>query len=92
MDRRKLRRSKTDGFYSVLELRLTPMTWMEPGSFIERFLAGRSKKTFPTYDCAFHKLWVHGMELGKTPFLWTELELDENGATSNMFKQASAIM
>ena len=97
MDRRKLRRSETDGFYSVLELKLAP-TWMDPRSFIERFLEGRSKNTFPTYDCAFWKLWIHGRELGKTPFQWSELDfvghlvmLDEMDATSNMFKWMGSI-
>ena len=39
--------------------------WMDPEKFVDLFLAGRSKKTFPTYDMAFRKIWVHGAEIGK---------------------------
>ena len=42
--------------------------WMDPEKFVDLFLAGRSKKTFPTYDMAFRKIWVHGAEIGKLPF------------------------
>ena len=35
--------------------------WMDPEKFVDLFLAGRSKKTFPTYEMAFRKIWVHGL-------------------------------
>ena len=63
------------------------------------YLAGRSKKTFPTYNQAFRKLWCHGIEIGKMVFWWTDMEfaghlilLNECNATENMFKQASAVV
>ena len=60
---------------------------------------GRLKKTFPTYDMAFRKIWVHGAEIGKLPFWWSDMDfaghlilLNENEASVNMIKQASAVM
>ena len=56
-------------FCSVLEMRVESlMSWMEPGRFVDMYLAGRSKRTFPTYDMAFRKMWGHGAEIGKLPF------------------------
>ena len=69
------------------------MNSMEPGRFVDMYLVGRSKKTFPTYDMAFRKLWVHGLEIGKHPFWWSEMEfaghlvlLNDNEASFNKFK------
>ena len=67
--------------------------------FVDPYLAGRSRNTFLTYEMAFRKLWVHGNEIGKLVFWWSDLEFvghlvlfNENGASVNMFKQASAVM
>ena len=75
------------------------MSWMEPGRFVDMYLTGRSKKTFPSYDMAFCKLWVHGLEIGKIPFWWNDMEfvghlvlLNDNEASVRMIKQASAVM
>ena len=75
------------------------MNWMDPEKFVDLYLAGRSKRTFPTYDMAFRKIWVHGKEIGKLPFWWSDMDfaghlvlLNDNKATVNMFKQASAVM
>merc|ERR1711867_113508 len=58
-----------------------------------------SRKTFPTYNCAFHKLWVNLVEIGKTVFNWNEMDvvghfimLDGNEASVIMIKQASAVI
>ena len=57
-------------FCSVLEMRVeSSLSWMEPEKFVDMYLAGSSKKTFPTYDMAFWKIWLHGAEIGKLP-LW----------------------
>ena len=75
------------------------MNWMDPSKFVDMYLAGRAKRTFPTYNMTFWKLWVHGLEIGKLPFWWNEIEfaghlvlLNENKASLNMIKQASAVM
>ena len=75
------------------------LSWMEPEKFVDMYLAGRSKKTFPTYNMAFRKIWVHGAEIGKLPFWWTDMDftghlvlLNENEVSVNMIKQASAVM
>ena len=75
------------------------MSWMDPSKFVDMYLAGRAKRMFPTYDMAFQKLWVHGVEIGKLPFWWDDLEfaghlvlLNETDASANMIKQASAVM
>ena len=75
------------------------MSWMEPGRFLDMYLAGRSKRTFLTYDMVFRKMWVHGAEIGKLPFWWSDMEfaghlilLNKNEASVNMIKQASAVM
>ena len=72
---------------------------MDPEKFVDLFLAGRSKRTFPTYNMAFRKIWVHSAEIGKLPFWWSDMDfaghlalLNENEASVNMFKQASAVM
>ena len=48
---------------------------------------------------AFRKIWVHGAEIGKLPFWWSDMDfaghlvqLNENEASVNMFKQVSAVM
>ena len=48
---------------------------------------------------AFQKFWVYGIEIGKLPFWWDDLEfaghlvlLNETEASANMIKQASAVM
>ena len=87
-------------FCSVLEMRVeSSMSWMEPGRFMDMYLVGRSKSTFPTYDMAFQKLWFYGREIGKFPFWWSDIEfaghmvlLNDNEASVNMFKQALAMM
>ena len=73
--------------------------WISPVRFTNMYLAGRSKKTFPTYNQAFRKLWCHGREIGKLVFWWTDMEfaghlvlLNECNATENMFKQASVVV
>ena len=70
------------------------MSWMEPEKFVEMYLAGRSKKTFPTYDMAFWKISVHRAEIGKLLFWWSDMDfaghlilLNENEASVNMIKQ-----
>ena len=87
-------------FYSVLKLRVEKlMAWMDAEKFVDHYLAGSSRNTFLTYEMAFRKLWVHGNEIGKLVFWWNDLEfaghlvlLNENEASVNMFKQASAVM
>ena len=73
--------------------------WMDPVTLAEMYLEGRSKNTFPTYNCAFQKLWVHSVEIGKSIFNWSEVDvagylimLDGNKANVNMIKQASAMI
>ena len=73
--------------------------WVDPKKFAEIYLAGRAKSTFPTYDLAFRKIWFHGLEIGKSVFWWTPMDmagylvlLDECNATVNMVKQASAVV
>ena len=73
--------------------------WVDPKKFAEIYLAGRAKSTFPTYDLAFRKIWFHGLEIGKSVFWWTPMDmagylvlLDECNATVNMLKQASAVV
>ena len=75
------------------------MGWMELERFTDMYLAGIMKNAFPTYDMAFRKLWVHGREIGKLPFWWSDMEfaghlvlLNDNEASVNMIKQASAVM
>ena len=52
------------------------------------YLEGRPRKAFPTYNLAFHKLWVHSVEIGKSVFNWSKMNvaghlvlLDNNGAS-----------
>ena len=73
--------------------------WIDPEKFAEVYLARRAKSTFPTYDMAFRKIFVHGIELGKSVFYWTPIDLagylvllNECDATVNMLKQASAVV
>ena len=68
--------------------------WMDLEKFVDLFLAGRSKKTFPTYDMAFRKIWVHGAEIGKLPFWWSDMDfaghlvlLNETEASINMINR-----
>ena len=49
--------------------------WVDPKRFAEMFLAGRAKSTFPTYDLVFRKLWFHGLEIGKSVFWWTPMDM-----------------
>ena len=51
------------------------------------------------YDMAFRKIWFHGIEIGKSVFCWTPMDLagylvllNECDATVNMLKQASAVV
>ena len=73
--------------------------WVSPEKFAEVYLAGRARSTFPTYDMAFRKIMIHGLEIGKCVFYWTPMDLagylvllDECNATINMVKQASAVV
>ena len=73
--------------------------WVDPESFVEMFLAGRARTTFPTYDLAFCKLWCHGIEIKKCIFRWSPMDfagylvlLNDCSATVNMVKQASAVV
>ena len=66
---------------------------------IKRYLEGHSKNTFTTYSMAFRKLSVHSIEIGKSIFSWNKMDfaghlvqLDLNGASVNMLKQASAVL
>ena len=60
-------------FCSVLEMRVeSSMNWIDPSKFVDMYLAGSVIRTFPTYDMAFRKLWVHGVEIGKLHFLWDD--------------------
>ena len=66
---------------------------MDPVVLAEMYLEGRSKKTFPTYNSAFRKLWVHSVEIGKSVFNWSNVDvvgnlimLDSNEASMNMIK------
>ena len=65
----------------------------------ERYLYGRSRKTFQTYKLAFCKLWVHLVKIGKSMFNWNEMDvaghlvlIDENKASVNIFMQSSAVI
>ena len=65
--------------------------WIDPVALTERYLEGRSRKIFPTYDLAFCKLWVHSVEIGKSVFNWNEMVvaghfimLDGNEASVNI--------
>ena len=85
---------------AVLEFRAgQEIDWVDAEKFANMYLAGRAKSTFPTYDMAFRKLWVHGLEIGKSVFWWSPMDLaghlvllDECQATVNMVKQASAVV
>ena len=52
--------------------------WTDPGTLEEMYLEGRSRKTFPTYNCAFRKLWVHSVEIGKSVFNWNDMYVVEH--------------
>ena len=85
---------------AVMEIRAgQEIGWVDPKRFAEMFLAGRAKSMFHTYDLAFRKLWFHGLEIGKSVFWWTPMDLagylvllDECNNTVNMVKQASAVV
>ena len=50
----------------MLKLRVEDlMAWMDVEKFVDHYVAGRSRNTFPTYEMAFRKFWVHGNEIGK---------------------------
>ena len=42
--------------------------WTDPEALAEMYLEGMSRKTFPIYNCAFRKLWVHLVEIKKLEF------------------------
>ena len=65
--------NKSDGTFLVLWIRAE--AWTDPETLAEMYLEGRSRKTFPTYNCAFCKLWVHSVEIGKSVFNWNEIML-----------------
>ena len=62
--------NKSDGTFLVLWIRAE--AWTDPETLAEMYLEGRSRKTFPTYNCVFRKLWVHSVEIGKSVFIGTK--------------------
>ena len=78
-------------FIAVMEFRAdVEIDWVDSEKFAKMYLAGRAKSTFPTYDMAFRKAWVHGREIGKSIFSWSPMDmaghlvlLDECQATVN---------
>ena len=75
------------------------ISWMDSEKFADMYLAGRSRKTFPTYELAFCKMWCNTKEIGRMVFYWSDMELaghldvlNKNEALENMIKQASAVM
>ena len=61
---------------AVMEVRAgQEIDWVDPVRFAEMYLAGRAKSTFPPYDLAFRKLWFHRLEIGKSVFWWTPMDL-----------------
>ena len=65
--------NKSDGTFLVLWIQAE--AWTDPGTLAEMYLEGRSRKTFPTYNCAFCKFWVHSVEIGKPVFNWNEMDV-----------------
>ena len=65
--------NKSDGTFLVLWIRVEAYT--DPETLVEMYLEGRSRKTFPTYNCAFYKLWVHSVEIKKSVFNWNEMDV-----------------
>ena len=89
--------NESDGTFLVLWIRVE--AWTDPETLVEMYLEGRSRKTFPTYNCAFCKLWILLVEIGKSVFNWNEMDvaghliiLDGNEASVNMIKEASAVI
>ena len=82
-------------FFSVMRFQAEiELDFVDPDVFAELYLAGRAKSTFPTYDHAFRKAWIHGRRIGKTIFSWNSMDLaghlvllNECQATSNMFNR-----
>ena len=77
--------------FLVLWIRAEP--WTDPEALAEMYLEGRSRKTFPTYNCAFRKLWVHSVEIKKSVFNWNKMDvaahflmLDGNEASVKMIE------
>ena len=59
----------------------------------DRYFEEGSRRAFPTYGVAFCKLWLHAVEIEKSTFNWTKMDvaghlvlLDSNRATLNMLK------
>ena len=65
--------NKSDGTFLVLWIRVE--VWTDPETLAEMYLEGRSRKTFPTCNCAFRKLWVHLVGIGKSVFNWNEMDV-----------------
>ena len=68
--------NKSDGTFLVVWIR--GEAWTDPETLAEMYLEGRSWKTFPTQSCAFRKLWVHSVEIGKSIFNWNEMYVAEH--------------
>ena len=98
--------NKSDALYyfcfydAVMEWRAgREISWVDPEKFADIYLAGRASSTFPTYDMAFRKIMIHGLEIGKCVIYWSPMDLagyllllDGCNATINMVKQASAVV
>ena len=41
------------------------ISWVNPEKFADMYLAGRASSTFPTYDMAWRKIMIHGIEIEK---------------------------
>ena len=87
----------SNGTFLVVWIRAE--AWTDPETLAEMYLEGRSRNTFPAYNCAFHKFWANLVEIGKSVFNWNEMDvaghlimLDGNEVSVNMIKQASAVI
>ena len=75
------------------------VSWMSAEKFTDMFLAGRARRTFPTYEAVWRKMWTHGREIKKCVWHWNDMEmsghlilLNDNGCTENMVKWSCAVM
>ena len=75
------------------------ISWISAEKFTDMFLAGREKRTFPTYESVWRKMWTHSREIGKCVWSWNDIEmaghlilLNDNFCTENMVKQSCAVM
>ena len=75
------------------------ISWVNPEKFADLYLAGRASSTFPTYDMAWRKIMIHGIEIEKCVIDWSPMDfagylllLNDCNCTINMVKQASAVV